>query len=198
METIPSAPTSKSSRIVPPPSLEYGHQGVDYQEGADVQSLHDAIQRAPRDTRITIKPFSLWALAVFGVIIFFVAFCSARYDATTSRNGGNQPPQSTLQTVHAAASSAVQNTVADTSAQRVVQVVMKNMKFNPPSVEVKSGDVVEWKNEDITPHTATSAASFDSGSIDSDKTWRHTFTEPGDFPYNCTFHPEMKAFVIVK
>ncbi len=79
----------------------------------------------------------------------------------------------------------------------VVHVVMKNMKFDPATIEVKSGDTVEWTNEDITPHTSTSAK-FDSASIDSDKSWRHTFTETGDFPYACTFHPDMKGAVIVK
>jgi plastocyanin len=204
METISSAPASKGSRMSPPPSPEYRRQGIDHRERADVQNLRAAIEHEKRDARVTIKPFSLWALVVCGVTIFFVGFCSARYHVTftaTTRDSGNPPTsRSTLQTVQAEASSgtAVHDTVANANAPRVVHVVMKNMKFNPPSVEVKSGDVVEWKNEDITPHTATSAALFDSGSIDSDKSWRHTFTEQGDFPYGCTFHPEMKAVVTVK
>jgi plastocyanin/mono/diheme cytochrome c family protein len=90
-----------------------------------------------------------------------------------------------------------QASAAHANAPAVVQVVIRNMKFNPPNLEVKKGDVVEWKNEDITPHTATSA-SFDSAAIDPDKSWRHTFTEAGSFPYICTFHPDMKAAIIVK
>ncbi len=82
-------------------------------------------------------------------------------------------------------------------APAVLTVVIQNMKFNPPKLEVNKGDTVEWKNEDLTPHTATSAT-FDSASIDPDKSWRHTFTEAGDFPYTCTFHPDMKADVVVK
>ena len=79
----------------------------------------------------------------------------------------------------------------------VIAVVIRNMKFDPPRLEVNKGDTVEWKNEDLTPHTATSAK-FDSASIDPEKSWRHTFTEAGDFPYACTFHPDMKAGVVVK
>jgi len=79
----------------------------------------------------------------------------------------------------------------------VLHVAMKNMKFSPATIEIKKGDTVEWKNDDITPHTATSAA-FDSGSIASDAGWRHTFTQAGSFPYYCTFHPEMKGTVVVK
>lgn len=87
--------------------------------------------------------------------------------------------------------------VAKVDAPAVVQVMIRNMKFDPPNLEVKKGDVVEWKNDDITPHTATSTT-FDSASIDPDKSWRHTFTDAGNFPYTCTFHPDMKAVVVVK
>lgn len=86
---------------------------------------------------------------------------------------------------------------ARASSPAVVVVNIRNMKFDPASVEVRKGDVVEWKNEDITPHTATSSG-FDSGPIDPDKSWRHPFTESGSFSYTCTFHPDMKAVVVVK
>jgi mono/diheme cytochrome c family protein len=79
----------------------------------------------------------------------------------------------------------------------VVQILISGMKFARSTVEVRVGETVEWKNDDITPHTATGGA-FDSGSIDPEKSWRHTFTEAGQFPYGCTFHPEMKAEIIVK
>ena len=45
-------------------------------------------------------------------------------------------------------------------APAVLTVVIRNMKFDPPKLEVKKGDTVEWKNEDLTPHTATSAKSI--------------------------------------
>ena len=205
METISSAPAGKGgSRTVSPPSSDYRQQGIDYQERAPVQNLHAAIEDETREARVTIKPFSLWTLVVCGLIFFLVGFYSSRYQVTstaTTRDQGNPPPSlSSSQTVPAdtTVGSAAVSTVADASAPRVVNVVMKNMKFNPPKVEVKSGDIVEWKNEDITAHTATSAGRFDSGSIDSEKSWRHTFVEKGDFPYTCTFHPEMKAVVTVK
>jgi plastocyanin len=65
------------------------------------------------------------------------------------------------------------------------------------TIEVKQGDVVEWKNDDLVPHTATST-SFDSGTIASGESWRHTFTNAGTFSYACTFHPAMKGVVNVK
>jgi plastocyanin len=144
------------------------------------------------DAPITIKPFSLRILVCCGLIIFFLGFFSSRYgvDFTgVSASPANAPADAKPASAAVAA--------PDTGAPAIVHVVMRNMKFDPPAVELKSGGVVEWKNEDITPHTATST-SFDSTSIDPDKTWRHTFSEPGSFPYSCTFHPDMKAVVTVK
>lgn len=74
---------------------------------------------------------------------------------------------------------------------------MRNLHFYPVTIQIKSGDVVEWRNDDLVPHTAT-AASFDSGTIVSEQSWRHTFTDAGNFPYVCTFHPQMKGVIIVK
>ena len=153
------------------------------------------------DAPITIKPFSLRILVVGGLIIFALGFFSSRYGidfSGESAGAGRAPSEPSVQTMRADARPAKTAVGApDTGAPTIVYVVMRNMKFDPTAVEVKSGDVVEWKNEDITPHTATSA-SFDSRSIDPDKTWRHTFGEPGSFPYSCTFHPDMKAVVTVK
>jgi plastocyanin len=74
---------------------------------------------------------------------------------------------------------------------------MRSLQFYPTNIEVTKGEVVEWKNDDLVPHTATSA-SFSSGTIVSGQSWRHTFTDAGNFPYVCTFHPRMKGVVIVK
>ncbi|MGH8092994.1 MAG: cupredoxin domain-containing protein [Chthoniobacterales bacterium] len=186
------------------PTLQRERQGVDYGDESDVQSLHAAIDREEGDWRVTIKPFSLWVLVVFGLAFFFAGFWSARngtHFVATSVESGNPPPsQATLQAAQPGAASAsdVQSTVANVNAPAVMHVVMKNMKFDPSKLEIHRGDTVEWKNDDITPHTATAIPLFDSGSIASDQSWRHTFTEAGDFPYTCTFHPDMKGTVIVE
>jgi len=185
------------------PTLQRDRQGVDYGEEQNVQKLHAAVRREKGDGRVTIKPFSLWILVILGFVFFVAGFFSARHGAdftATNVDRDNPPPaQSTLQAVQtgAASASAVQSTVADANAPVVAHVAMKNMKFSPATIEIKKGDTVEWKNDDITPHTAT-AATFDSGSIASDAAWQHTFKEAGNFPYTCTFHPVMKGTVIVK
>jgi|GEM_PF-1084310 len=86
---------------------------------------------------------------------------------------------------------------AKPGALAVVKVSMRNMQFYSQTLKVKKGTVVEWKNDDLVPHTATSA-SFDSGSLGPGKSWRHTFTKAGQFAYACTFHPTMTGVVIVK
>jgi len=50
---------------------------------------------------------------------------------------------------------------AKPGAPAVVKVSMRNMQFSPKTLRVKKGTVVEWTNDDIVPHTVTSA-SFDS------------------------------------
>lgn len=82
-------------------------------------------------------------------------------------------------------------------APAVVLVSIRNLQFSPLTIEVSKGDVVEWKNEDLVPHTATSA-SFNSGPILSGQSWSHTFTDAGTVSYICTFHPLMKGTVIVR
>ena len=192
----------KKSGTMKSPLLEQDRQGIDYGEKADVQILHAEIARRQGDSRVTIKPFSLWILVICGLIFFFAAFIWSRYgiDAPAvdaSPANAQSGPVSQTSRSDANPASIAPNAVSDADAPKVMQVVMKNMKFEPATVEVKRGDSVEWKNEDITAHTATSA-SFNSASIDPDKSWKHTFGEPGNFAYNCTFHPDMKAVVIVK
>jgi len=86
---------------------------------------------------------------------------------------------------------------AEPSAPAVVKVSMRNAQFYPRTLRIRKGDVVEWKNDDLVPHTATSA-SFDSGSMNPGTAWRHTFTKAGQFAYVCTFHPTMTGVVVVK
>jgi len=94
------------------------------------------------------------------------------------------------------ADTADDSAAAKVIAPAVVQISIRNLQFSPLTIAVKKGDVIEWRNEDIVPHTATSA-SFDSGSILSGQSWRHTFTDAGEVSYVCTFHPQMKGTVIV-
>jgi plastocyanin len=86
------------------------------------------------------------------------------------------------------------------AARAAAQVTIQTVKYSPETIEIKRGETVEWQNNDLTPHTVTSQTGneLNSGSVEPDATWNHTFSQPGTFPYYCTFHTEMKGTVIVK
>jgi plastocyanin len=85
--------------------------------------------------------------------------------------------------------------------------------FDPKEINVKVGDTVKWTNNDNALHTVTSGKDssdpnkgkdFDSGLTPPNaltttgKTFQHTFTTAGTFPYFCQVHPGMAGTVIVK
>lgn len=88
------------------------------------------------------------------------------------------------------------------SAQpKTVTVVIRGFKFEPATVTVNQGDTVEWKNDDIVPHTATEDVrkpSFDSGTIEVGAAWRYIAQNKGKYDYTCTFHPNMEGKLIVQ
>lgn len=79
------------------------------------------------------------------------------------------------------------------------KVEIEDHAFSPSPLTVKVGTTVRWKNEDDTDHTVTSSGSsvLDSGTLDENETYSHTFTGTGTYNYFCEFHPEMKGKVIV-
>ena len=77
-------------------------------------------------------------------------------------------------------------------------VTMEGMGFKPAQLTVRAGDTVVWKNQDLTPHTATAEGVFDSKNIAPQASWTWTAAKPGKHPYVCTYHPGMKGEVEVK
>ena len=135
-----------------------------------------AIPPARDEPRASRSPSRLWMIGFCGLVIVVGSAFLVRQTPSSNENGG---------------------AVAEVVAPVVAGVSMRNILFDPVTLEIMKGDVVEWKNDDLVPHTATSS-SFDSGALASGLSWRHTFTETGSFPYVCTFHPHMKGVVIVK
>lgn len=87
------------------------------------------------------------------------------------------------------------------ASAEAVKVTIDNFTFDPPELTVAAGTRVTWLNRDDVPHTATSTAkprAFDSGTLDTDQTFTHTFTAPGTYPYFCAVHPKMTGRIIVK
>jgi plastocyanin len=78
-------------------------------------------------------------------------------------------------------------------------VTMEAMRFEPASLTVKPGDVVEWVNKDPFPHTATAPhGAFDSREVAAGGRWSWTAGSPGAHDYVCSLHPTMKATLAVR
>src|SRR5438876_11024769 len=69
-------------------------------------------------------------------------------------------------------------------------VVIRELKFQPAVLTVKVGDTVEWKNDDIVTHTATSTKpkKFDSCILLLSSFWEYVVIKSGTYFYNCTIH----------
>jgi len=76
---------------------------------------------------------------------------------------------------------------------------ISNNSFSPSSLTVPAGATVTWKNDDPYAHTVTMQGKngFDSGNLDSGKTFSQTFTKPGTYQYICSIHPSMAGTITV-
>ncbi|MEP0826131.1 MAG: cupredoxin domain-containing protein [Nitrososphaera sp.] len=74
--------------------------------------------------------------------------------------------------------------------------------YEPANLEINVGDRVIWKNEDDFVHTATKEPSglgdFFGGVMAPDETFDFVFTEPGEYQYYCTLHPNKVGTITVK
>jgi plastocyanin len=96
----------------------------------------------------------------------------------------------------AAANAAPTPAPSELPADAVVHI--KDFAYKPPTVTIHTGQTVLFVNDDSDAHTVTADdKSFDSGGLDTNERWRHTFTKPGKYAYFCALHPYMKAVVVV-
>lgn len=80
------------------------------------------------------------------------------------------------------------------------EVVMQGESFSPSTRSVASGTRVTWVNRDGQAHTTTRGAgqeSWNSGVLNANQSFSHTFDTPGTYPYECTLHPGMNGSIIV-
>jgi plastocyanin len=93
---------------------------------------------------------------------------------------------------------------------KTVEVTMKQApksRFLPEVVNISLGDTVKWTNPAFVTHSVTfdpgmaatagdavlpaGVAPFDSGNIEEDGSFSHTFTVKGTYKYICKFHEAM-------
>jgi plastocyanin len=129
------------------------------------------------------------------LIILIVLFSVFMAIGCTSNTGNNtQTPETPAERPAVPVSNL---TSENSTAVRIVEVLIENYSFNPKSVTVYPEDTVRWTNMDSVNHTVT-GSTFDSGQLAKGDTFEYRFTEPGVYDYHCSIHPFMKGTVVVE
>ena len=83
-------------------------------------------------------------------------------------------------------------------ANKVYNVEVKQMQFQPAELTVQKGDTVIWTNHDIVAHDVTEEKSklWTSGPLAPGKSWSLVVIESAD--YYCSIHVVMKGKLIVQ
>jgi plastocyanin len=79
-----------------------------------------------------------------------------------------------------------------------ITITIDKLVYSPAEVTAKVGDTIEWVNKDVLAHTAT-AKTGDNWNvvIAPKKTGTLVLKKAGAVDYFCTYHPNMKAWIIV-
>lgn len=84
-----------------------------------------------------------------------------------------------------------------TDAPASAAVTVDDDLFSPRTVTIRTGGTVTWNNRGNT-HTVTARdGSFDSGMMDTGRTFRHKFPNAGTYTYDCILHEGMTGTVKV-
>jgi len=74
-------------------------------------------------------------------------------------------------------------------AAETKEIDIKDFAYDPKTISINVGDTITWTNDGPSPHTVTADdGSFDSGNLDKDATFSHTFDKAGTFAYFCKYH----------
>jgi len=90
------------------------------------------------------------------------------------------------------------------AGQASATVQVASFSYAPPTVTIKAGGTVTWRNSDPYPHTASVAAGgqgpalFTTGTLRQSQSKTVSFTKPGIYSYVCLFHQFMHATVVVR
>ena len=77
------------------------------------------------------------------------------------------------------------------------RIEIKSVAFAPAQTQVRVGDTLEWDNNDIVAHTATSQeGGFDVNVVPGQK-GSTAVKRPGTLSYICRYHPNMTGQIVV-
>jgi plastocyanin len=77
-------------------------------------------------------------------------------------------------------------------------VVIEHYGFATKRLVVPQGAVIAWTNRDAVRHDATAVGLWTTGIIKPGETRTITASKPGTFNYKCSFHPDMRATLVVE
>jgi plastocyanin len=79
-------------------------------------------------------------------------------------------------------------------------ISIRDFKFSPDTISVRSGARVRVTNSDSAPHTVTAddGHSFDSGTVQPGASASIQVPGAGTYAYHCTIHPFMTGTLAVK
>jgi plastocyanin len=73
--------------------------------------------------------------------------------------------------------------------------------YQPGQLRVEQGAVVRWINSGDEGHDVTGTGpggAWRSGPLAQGESYQRQFPLPGEYPYVCSIHPEMRGFVVVQ
>jgi plastocyanin len=96
----------------------------------------------------------------------------------------------------ALASAAVAPGVDAAPATHVVKIA--RMAYGPLPKTIRAGDTIEWRNEDVVPHTATAESAGFDATVEPGKSATTIVKTRGRFEVHCSYHPAMTAVLVVE
>ena len=70
--------------------------------------------------------------------------------------------------------------------------------FEPANVEVKPGQAVRWVFSGVMEHDVVAEDGSFVSELQASGEYVHVFAKAGDYPYDCSVHPEMTGVVTVR
>ncbi len=145
-----------------------------------------------------MKKINMIICILIVVLLPFLGGCGQKTE-TTQDVQENIQEETTEDALVTAAEVAAMEKNEETTNPQTVDVAIRNYAFDEKTITIKAGDTVVWTNYDGALHTVTATDdTFNSGKMDKESVWSMAFDTPGTYTYYCTYHPNMKATVVVE
>lgn len=87
---------------------------------------------------------------------------------------------------------------SDQGVEPVVTVYAIDNRYEPAEVEIEAGQAVRWVFKGAMEHDVVAADGSFVSDLQITGEYVHVFEEPGEYPYDCSVHPEMTGVVTVR